>query len=52
MKSKTPAHILVRFSDSLLKDRNTITEHTQIIQREGAVWFGKMGSPVSQRYIV
>lgn len=51
MKSKPIIHLLLRFSDSLLKDKDTIEAHDQLIQGYGAVWFGKMGSPVSQHYI-
>jgi hypothetical protein len=48
MKNKSPSHLLLRFSDSLLKSGDTIAYHNLVIEREGAVWFGKMGSPVSQ----
>jgi hypothetical protein len=41
----------LRFSDSLLKDKDTISEHNDLAERSGAVWFGKMGSPVSQNNI-
>jgi len=51
MKTKTAIHLLVRFSDSLLRDRDTISEHNHVIKREGAVWFGKMGATVAQRHI-
>ena len=51
MKTKSPIHLLLRFSDSLLKEGDTIEEHNQVIQRQGVVWFGKMGSTVSQSHI-
>ena len=51
MNTKKQVHLLLRFSDSLLKDGDTITEHNKVISSEGAVWFGKMGSPVSQNHI-
>jgi hypothetical protein len=51
MNHKPPIHLLLRFSDSLLKDKDTIEEHNNIVQRYGSVWFGKMGSPVSQANI-
>jgi len=51
MKTKSPTHLLLRFSDSILKDKDTITEHNQVIQRSGAVWFGKMGAPVAQHQV-
>ena len=48
MKSTKSVHLLLRFSDRLLTEGNTITEHNLIAEREGSVWFGKMGSPVSR----
>ena len=51
MKTKTPVHLLLRFSDSLLKDGDTIQEHNEVVGQEGAVWFGKMGVTVSQNHI-
>jgi len=51
MKQKKPIHLLIRFSDRLLENRNTIEEHQKVIGREGAVWFGKMGQPISQNAI-
>lgn len=48
MNTKRPFHMLVRFSDNLLKSMDTIDAHTQVIENHGAVWFGKMGSPVSE----
>ena len=51
MNTKSPVHLLLRFSDSLLKDGDTIEEHNQVVNRDGAVWFGKMGSTVSQNQI-
>jgi hypothetical protein len=51
MKTKTPVHLLLRFSDSLLKDGDTITKHNKVIARDGAVWFANMGSSVAQRHI-
>jgi hypothetical protein len=51
VKNNQPIHLLLRFSDSLLKDGDTIIEHNEVINREGAVWFGKLGSPVSLNHI-
>jgi len=51
MKQKKPTHLLIRFSDRLLENRETIEEHQKVIEREGAVWFGKMGQPVAQHAI-
>lgn len=51
METKTPINLLLRFSDSILKGGDTIMEHNQVVNRAGAVWFGKMGATVSQTYI-
>ncbi|MDY6846396.1 MAG: hypothetical protein SVP52_04610 [Chloroflexota bacterium] len=51
MKQKKPTHLLIRFSDRLLENRGTIEEHQKVIEKEGAVWFGKMGQPISQNAI-
>jgi len=51
MKQKKPIHLLIRFSDRLLENRGTIEEHQNVIEKEGAVWFGKMGQPVSYNVI-
>jgi hypothetical protein len=51
MKQKTPIHLLLRFSDRLLENRGTIEEHQKVVEREGTVWFGKMGQPISQNAI-
>ncbi len=51
MKQKKPIHLLLRFLDRLLDNSGTIEEHQKVIEREGAVWFGKMGQPISQNAI-
>ncbi len=51
MKHKTPTHLLIRFSDSLLENKSTIGEHQKVIDQAEAVWFGKMGQPISQNAI-
>ncbi len=51
MKSNNPIHLLIRFSDVLLKEKDTIEAHNQVVEQTGCVWFGKMGSPVSQQKI-
>lgn len=50
VKSERTIHVLLRFSDHLLRAKNTIDEHNKVVQAYGAVWFGKMGSPISQVY--
>ncbi len=34
-----------------MKKKRTIEEHQKVIEQEGAVWFGKMGQPISQNAI-
>ena len=48
MRQQKPIHLLIRFSDRLLKDTATIPEHQKVIEQEGSVWFGKMGQRISQ----
>jgi hypothetical protein len=51
MKQNTTVHLLLRFSDMLLKEGDTIREHNKLVQSDGAVWFGKMGATVSDTSI-
>lgn len=41
-----PIHLVIRFSDSFRASVNAIKEHKAVIQREGAVWFAKVGKPL------
>ena len=50
MKEKPPIHLLLRFSNNIYKG-DTIAAHQEVINQYGAVWFGKMGSPVSQVHV-
>ena len=50
MKTKIPIHLFLRFSDSHIKDGDTITKHNKVITRKGAIWLGKMRSPIAQRH--
>lgn len=43
-------HILLRFNDHLKYD--TIQCHKEVIDANGFVWFGKIGSPVSKVFIL
>ncbi|MHA1278606.1 MAG: hypothetical protein ACTSQ8_15540 [Candidatus Helarchaeota archaeon] len=45
---KKPFHIVVRFSDSLFDVGNVVERHNEIVEEHGAVYFGKMGQPISQ----
>jgi hypothetical protein len=41
-------HLVVRFSDRVLRVEDTISEHAKILTERGAVWFGKLGKPVGK----
>lgn len=49
--SKRPIHILLRYSDKLNAAAETIPEHQKVISKSGAVWFGKLGRPVSINHV-
>jgi len=51
MINAKPIHLLIRFSDNLFKVGDVISMHDQVINRQGAVWFGKLGIPIAQRHI-
>lgn len=40
--------IALRFSDNFAPKRGTIAAHQELIDRLGFVWYGKMGTPVSE----
>jgi len=46
--SKTPLHLVVRYSDRLSGNTKTIAEHLAVLNEYGMVWFGKMGSVVGR----
>ena len=48
MKSQPNIHLLIRFSDTLIKTGDTISAHNAVVSQAGAVWFGKMGSTIRQ----
>lgn len=51
MINTKPIHLLIRFSDNLFKVGDVIYMHNEVINRQGAVWFGKLGTPIAQRHI-
>lgn len=51
MNRNNNVHLLLRFSDMLLKEGDTILEHNKIVESNGFVWFGKMGTPVASKSI-
>ena len=43
--------VALRFSDNFAPDEGTILAHDAVISQHGYVWYGKLGSPVSQNVI-
>lgn len=41
--------IALRFSDSFAPNAGTILEHRKLIEKIGYAWYGKLGSPVSDK---
>ena len=41
--------ISLRYTDKFAPDTGTIGAHKKIITEKGYVWYGKMGSPISQK---
>lgn len=46
MLEKYPIHLIIRYSDNLYKIDDVVSEHTKIIDKNGMVWFGKVGKPL------
>ncbi len=47
-KQERPLHLIVRFADSLFDVGDVVARHNEIVEKEGSVWFGKMGQTISQ----
>lgn len=43
-----PFHLVVRFSDTMFSVGDVVAEHNAVVSKYGAVWFGKLGNPLSQ----
>jgi len=50
-KMDRPAHLVVRFSDTLFGVGDVVTLHNEIVNQHGFVWFGKMGQTISKSRI-
>lgn len=48
---KRPTHLLVRFSDNLFDVGDAIAKHQEVIDQQGNVWFGKLGTQIAQKAI-
>jgi hypothetical protein len=42
---------MLRFSDALLREGNTIPLHQQVIKERAAVWYGKTGKPLARGHV-
>ncbi len=49
--SNSLRHLLIRYSDVMFSAYDTIAEHASIVEKEGAVWFGKLGKTLGQVHI-
>jgi hypothetical protein len=49
--NEKPIHLVVRFSDSMFGVGDVVALHNAIIEKHGAVWFGKLGQTLSQNRI-
>jgi hypothetical protein len=47
----SPLHLVIRFSDTMFGVGDVIALHNQVVDQHGAVWFGKLGGPLSQSRI-
>lgn len=41
--------IALRFAENFAPEGGTIAAHQEVIDREGSVWYGKFGSPISMK---
>jgi hypothetical protein len=46
MESKT-LHLVIRFSDTMFSVGDVVEKHNEIVDKHGAVWFGKLGGTLS-----
>lgn len=46
MKSESPVHLLMRFSNEMSRVKDVIEAHRAVIDEHKAVWLGKMGKPL------
>jgi hypothetical protein len=46
-----PFHLVVRFSDTMFSVGDVVELHNAIVQKQGSVWFGKLGQTLSQNRV-
>jgi hypothetical protein len=42
-----PLHLVIRFSDTMFSVGDVIALHNEVVDKHGAVWFGKLGGTLS-----
>jgi len=42
-----PLHLVIRFSDTMFDVGDVISIHNEVVDQQGAVWFGKLGGTLS-----
>ncbi len=48
MMNNNPFQLVVRFSDSMFSMGDVVALHNDVVHQHSAVWFGKLGQPISQ----
>lgn len=43
----TPLHLVIRFSDTMFSVGDVVSQHNEVVDKHGAVWFGKLGGTLS-----
>lgn len=49
--NSSPLHLVIRFSDTMFGVGDVISNHNAVVEKYGAVWFGKLGGTLSLRRI-
>ena len=47
----SPLHLVIRFSDTMFGVGDVVSLHNEVVDKHGAVWFGKLGGTLSQSRI-
>ncbi len=45
--NSNPLHLVIRFSDTMFDVGDVIAIHNEVVDKHGAVWFGKLGGTLS-----
>lgn len=47
METSAPLHLVIRFSDTMFDVGDVIAIHNEVVEKHGAVWFGKLGGTLA-----